>query len=48
MQKNSSSMQRVKSFFANGNFCHLLITFADSLDPDQDRHPDLDPNGLTL
>ena len=31
--------------------CHLLITFANSLDPDQDRHyvgPDLDPNCLTL
>ena len=31
--------------------CHLLITFANSLDPDQDRlnvSPDLDPNCLTL
>ena len=31
--------------------CHLLITFANSLDPDQARHfvgPDLDPNCLTL
>ena len=31
--------------------CHLLITFAYSLDPDQARHlvgPDLDPNCLTL
>ena len=31
--------------------CHLLITFANSLDPDQDRKnvsPDLDPNRLTL
>ena len=29
------------------NFCHLLITFANSLDPDQSRQnvaPDLDPN----
>ena len=35
---------------ARGNFCHLLISFANSLDPDQDRHnvcPDLDPNCLT-
>ena len=33
------------------NFCHLLITFANSLDQDQDRHsvgPDPDPNCLTL
>ena len=31
--------------------CRLLISFANSLDPDQDRQkagPDLDPNGLTL
>ena len=31
--------------------CHLLITFANSLDPDQARHsvgPDLSPNCLTL
>ena len=31
--------------------CSLLITFANSLDPDQDRHsvgPDLDPDHLTL
>ena len=34
-----------------GNFCHLLITFANSLGPDQDQRtigPDLDPNCLTL
>ena len=39
------------SFLASGNFCRLLIIFANSLDPDQDRHsvgPDLDPNCLTL
>ena len=33
-------------FLANSNyFCHLLINFANSLDPDQDRQnasPDLD------
>ena len=31
--------------------CFLLITFANSLDPDQAQHlvgPDLDPNCLTL
>ena len=39
------------SFPASGDFCHLLIIFANSLDPDQDRQnvgPDLDPNRLTL
>ena len=35
---------------ASGDFCHLLITFANSLDQDQARQnfrPDLDPNCLT-
>ena len=39
------------SFLAGDDFCHLLITFANSLDPDQDRQyvgPDLDPNRLSL
>ena len=39
------------SFPASGNFCRLLITFANSLDPDQARQnvgPDVDPNCLTL
>ena len=34
-----------------GDIYRLLITFANSLDPDQDRQnvgPDLDPNRLTL
>ena len=34
-------------FFACGDFCHLLITFANSLDPNQDWQkvgPDLDQN----
>ena len=38
------------SLSASDKFCHLLITFANSLDPDQARHfvgPDLDPNNLT-
>ena len=32
---------------ASGDFCHLLIAFANSLDPDQEGQnvgPDLDPN----
>ena len=36
---------------ASSDFCCQLITFANSLDPDQDRQkvgPDLDPNRLTL
>ena len=36
---------------ASDDFCHLLITFTNSLNPDQDREnvgPDLDPNCLTL
>ena len=38
-------------FLASGDFCRLLIAFAKSLDPDQDRQnvgPDQDPNCLTL
>ena len=38
---------RLNSFLANGNFGHLLITFANSLDPDQDQQNfglDLDQN----
>ena len=34
----------------SSHFCHLLITFANSWDPDQARQnirPDLDPNYLT-
>ena len=33
---------------ASSNFCHLLITFENSLDPDQDQQNDLDPNSLTF
>ena len=46
-----SIILRLNSFLASGNFYHLLISFANSLDPDQDRQnvgPDLDPNCLTL
>ena len=41
----------LNSLHASGDFCHLLKTFANGVDPDQDRHdagPDLDPNRLTL
>ena len=41
----------LSSFLYSGNFCNLLVTFANSLDPDQDRQNiglDLDPNRLTL
>ena len=41
----------INSFLVSHNFRCLLITFANSLDPDQDRHsvgPDLEPNYLTL
>ena len=43
-------IQPFNSSSANGDFCGLLITFANSLDPDQARQnvrPDLDPNCLT-
>ena len=41
----------IHTFMRVATFCHLLITFANSFYPDQDRHyvcPDLDPNSLTL
>ena len=41
----------IKSFPTSGNFCRLLIIFANSSDPDQARQnvgPDLDPNCLTV
>ena len=41
----------LNSLPASGKFCHLLIIFANSLDPDQARQnvgPDLDPNRITL
>ena len=34
-------------FLGSGSFCHLLITYANSLDPDQDQPnigPDMAPN----
>ena len=41
----------INAFLASVDFCRLLITFANSLDPDQDQQNvglDLDPNRLTL
>ena len=50
--ENSPSVSSfLYSFLASGDFCRLLKTFANSLDPDQARQnvgPDLDPNCLTL
>ena len=46
----SRSLSVFNSFPASSDFYHLLITFANSLDPDQARQkvgPDLDPNCLT-
>ena len=41
----------INTFLASDNLYRLLITFANSLNPDQDRQnvdPDLSPNRLTL
>ena len=49
-QKVVSSCFVFNSLPARGDICCLLITFANSLDPDQARQnlgPDLDPNCLT-
>ena len=46
----SRSCSVLNSLPASGNFCNLLITFVNSLDPDQAQQntgPDLDPNCLT-
>ena len=34
------------NFFASGDFCHLLVTFTNSLEPDLENSvsSDLDPN----
>ena len=50
--KNYIMTKYISSSFlklASGDFCYLLIAFANSLDPDQDRQnvrPDLVPNCL--
>ena len=41
----------INTLLASTDYCCLLITVANSLDPDQDQQnvgPDLDPNCLTL
>ena len=41
----------INSFLASSQFCRMLKTIANSLEPDQDRQnvsPDLAPNCLTL
>ena len=41
-------LSHFNSFLASGDFCRLLITFTNSLDPDQnDVGSDLDPKRLT-
>ena len=50
-QKVDMSSWGFNSLFASSDFYSLLITFANSVDQDQDRQnvgPDLDPNRLTL
>ena len=51
MKIPSDIQTMINSFPASGDFCHLLISFANSLDPGQDGQkvcPDLDPNILTV
>ena len=38
----------INSFPTSGDFCRLLITFANGLEPDQARHFYMDSNCLTL
>ena len=50
IQKSGTEIH-LNTFLASSDFCRLLITFAYSLNPDQDRQNvsrDLDPNRLTL
>ena len=47
----TASVIMINSFLASDDFCRLLVAYANSLDPDQDRHnvgPDLDIYCLTL
>ena len=47
----SKSCSVFDSLLPSGDFCHLLVFFANSLDPDQAQQnvvPDPDPNCLTL
>ena len=50
-QPESQDLSVINSFLAFGNFCRLLLTFANSLDSDQNQQnvcPDLEPNYLAL
>ena len=50
-RKLIETVSKNNPLFASVDFCPLLIAFANSLDPGQDRHnvnPDLDPNRFTL
>ena len=51
LHKEYGKTVSINSFLASSDFCCLLITFANSLDPDQDLQnvgQDHDPNHLTL
>ena len=57
MTKVAASKEKVKkvkqfiSFFASGDLCHLLKTFENYLDPNQDQQnvgPDQNPNCYML
>ena len=46
----SQKVVSISVLYLTDDFCHLLITFANSLDPGQARQivgPELDPNCLT-
>ena len=48
---NQDILQIINSLLARGDLFQLPITFANNLNPDQDRQnvgPDLDPNHLSL
>ena len=48
---DNAQVIHASSFHASGDFYQLLITFANSLDSDQDQKnvsPDLDPNHLSF
>ena len=45
----ANSFGVINSFLASGDFCNLLMTFANGLVPDQENvGPDLDPKHFTL
>ena len=47
----SDELETGSTFFPSGHFCHLLVTFENILDPDQNQQnvgPDLDRNCLEI